>query len=296
LFPLGMGVAVGFVGVMMLTKLHIRNPLVCGLAGLCAGIFAMTAMHFTSYRLFESDISNNVDAGILLIARNLDQVKANMDNIPEEDRASIQELVQQLEADSVTLSALRVETFPQYMEYQAQRGVELKGKRGRNGANLGYVGTWIYWGFETLLVAGMALAMMKGSAEEPYCVDEGAWKGHVKLGPFQHSTEVIDNLKRGDVRVLPFPLEEDKASLLISLYPSPEEPDERPVDVFLEKLVIDKQGNAKTSAIAKLTYPEKSFTPLLLACGTKIEDETAEDTPAADEEPLTTVESQTSEV
>ena len=287
LFPLGMGVAVGFVGVLMLTKLHIRNPAACALAGLCAGVFAMIAMHFTSYRLFESEMVNKIPPGVLLVARNLEQVKANMNEIPEEERADIQQLVQQLEAEPTVLEAFQVQSFPQYMEYQAHQGVEIKGKGGGNGANLGYTGTWLYWGFETLLVAGMALGMMKGSAEDPYCTDENSWKGHVKFGPFQHSPEVLDDLKRGEVRVLPFPVEEDKSALLITLYPSPEFPNERPVDVFLEKLVIDKQGNAKTTNLAKLTYPEKSYVPLLLACGTKLEDESTTQVSEDEDSPST---------
>jgi len=75
-------------------------------------------------------------------------------------------------------------SFLQYLDQQATQGVVL-GQRG-GGFNLGYTGSWIYWVVEMLIVAGISLLGMVGSAMTPFCVKCDRWKEEKKLGTLDH--------------------------------------------------------------------------------------------------------------
>lgn len=258
LFPMAIGFAMGGVGTLLVNKFHIRNPWICALAGLCAGVFAMLAMHFTNFRLHEAAIREYIEPSVLKIVRGAD---ANGADVPEE----IQDLIRNLRGNPAFWAAVQVDSFPKFMDYKAIEGVEIRGKRGRR-ANLGYSGTWMYWGFEIFLVAGVALALMKSASEQPYCAEAHAWKPCQKIGPFLYSPEQIDLWKRGELCVLTPADDVSQPTLMIHVYPSPGQESEQPVDLFLERLTYDKNGKARTKTLAKLTYPGKSYLPLLAAC------------------------------
>ncbi|MBM4068674.1 MAG: hypothetical protein FJ271_06980 [Planctomycetes bacterium] len=74
-------------------------------------------------------------------------------------------------------------TFGQFIDAQATAGVQLLGRAGRGGGiNLGYVGTFIYWGIEILGVLFMCCILGVIIAGTPFCVDCNRWKEKRDLG------------------------------------------------------------------------------------------------------------------
>jgi hypothetical protein len=78
-----------------------------------------------------------------------------------------------------------VRSFFAFMDYQAQLGMEIKSTHGSSnerGMNLGYVGTYIYWGVEILIVALLAASIVKKRTAEPFCRQCQEWKKPQVLG------------------------------------------------------------------------------------------------------------------
>ncbi len=267
LFPVLIGFAMGWAGDKLVNRFHIRNPWICAVGGLCAGVFAMLAMHFTNFRLHEAELSKHIDPAVIAIGRNITALEQQGAEVPEE----IRQLMRELRAEPLLLAAIQVDTFPKFIDYKAREGIELRSRRARDGANLGFTGTWIYWGLEVFLVAGITLAMMKKSAEMPYCTSNQAWKSPLVLGPFIHSQELLEEWKRGELRPMTFAESTEQPMLLVTIYLSPGLESETPSDVFLEKLTYDKSNNAKQKSLAKLTYPPEAYQDLLTACGVSLD-------------------------
>lgn len=163
LFPLGIGLAMGAVSIWAIKQGKIRSPMIAGVAGFFGGCTAMLAMHFFDYQRF-------------LVAVEKEMPGAR----------------QVMEANGFG--------FWQFMDVQAEEGVKLSRARGGNkdkGLNLGYTGSIIYWSIEALIVAGIAFAMARSSAGEPFCRQCRNWKetrtfGGLSIGTHAASTALTD--------------------------------------------------------------------------------------------------------
>jgi hypothetical protein len=71
------------------------------------------------------------------------------------------------------------------------------------GTNLGYVGSYIYWGVELLILVGVSFAIMLGAASEPFCVQCETWKQERILGGVSPpADEAVDAINQGDLNRL----------------------------------------------------------------------------------------------
>jgi hypothetical protein len=171
-FPMIMGALVGLVGAMTIKRYRIRRPFLCGLAGFVAGCFCFLAMHYCNHLRFERRLSD-VPVAVREIARSFDQLITEVDRLPDD----VRQIVTQLRAAPETLRALRVSSFLDFMNLQAETGVTIAGRGGRaNGTNLGYAGSIIYWIAESLFLAVVATAIMTSAAATPYCAQCHSWK------------------------------------------------------------------------------------------------------------------------
>src|SRR3954465_10684243 len=161
-FPGLIGLGIGLVGTRMVKSGRIRNPWLGGLAGFGAGIFAMLVMHYTDYEQFRSTM-----AGAPLALRELAQLPP--ERIPQ-DRPADLTPEQWLHLQQL-LPLLRIQSFPQFMDWQARMGVTISGTHGSSNSdiNLGHIGSYIYWLIEMLIVAFVTFAMVKQATAEPYC-------------------------------------------------------------------------------------------------------------------------------
>src|SRR5262249_41332469 len=144
LFPVVIGFAVGGCCALGGRLGKLRNIPLAVLVGIVGGCLAMATMHYMGFRSF-------------LVA-----------------------------ADKIVPGALQMQfslsAFARFIDQHAVAGVEIVSRPGQKGINLGYYGSYIYWIFEVVLVAGIAGAIVASVAARPFCGECGTWKIHRKLG------------------------------------------------------------------------------------------------------------------
>lgn len=265
LFPIVIGGIMGAIGAFFIKMFHIRAPLMCGLAGFIAGCLAMIAVQFTDYRNFQSQLGP--DAEVLMeIADNFDELKANMEELPEEVKALIEELDQNPEF----LRALRVKTFFDYVDFSAHQGVEIGRARGGKAMNLGYTGSYIYWGVEMLIVAGIAFMIMSGAADEPYCPECGVWKDQRVLRDIDDATHVSNRLSSGHIEAFPVGESTAMPDARVTLSVCPDCGEEGDIDVKVERVKVNAKEEESTSMLSHTTYPGEALAVLIQGCDTHV--------------------------
>ncbi len=196
---------------------------------------------------------------VLQIARHIPEYKADWESQPED----LKQYITEMEQDPEGLRALQADNVWKYIDMQAHIGVELKRGGAGNGANLGYVGSYIYWGLEALIVAGIAFSMMRTAAAEPFCRECRSWKVDEVRGPFSDFARVQRILEEGALER--FPCDVSKADTVITLFTCPVCGDEGTVDVRIEKVTVNNKGETSKKRLGQLTYPGEAVTALRLA-------------------------------
>lgn len=188
IYPLLIGVLLGAVGRRTARSGHVRSPLLGGLAGFLGGVFAMAVMHYAAYVELQRALQAEMPAEVqTLTDEQLEAIVATAGD-PEQARQ-----------DLAVLRASR--SFRQFMDFSAQQGVSIGSRRSR-GINLGYAGTYIYWGIEVLIVGLMALYMMREATSAPYCAVCEAWKESRVLALVERSDAARRGVEGGDLALL----------------------------------------------------------------------------------------------
>jgi hypothetical protein len=253
LFPIVIGAAVGAVGGTAIRIGKVRVPWLCGLAGFLAGTLACFSMYMCEYSRFEAELEM-IPPEFREMARNLEQFQARRAELPKE----IQEFVDELAQDEQGRQTLAIDGFFDYMDVQAQNGVEIGratdvNKKG--GMNLGYTGSYIYWGIELLIVAGISFAMMKGRAAEPFCIHCENWKTTEELGRVAgDQPSVVEALETGRLSEIkagaPMP-----SGLILSIFECQKCGADSTIDLGLVRTDMNDKGEASTTKITMVTYP-----------------------------------------
>ena len=248
LFPLFIGFVIGAVGTRMVKSGRIRNPWLGGLAGFLAGIFAMLVMHYSDYSDFRSSMAKAPQSMKEMAKLPRDQLPEN----PPPDVTPDQWLrIQQL------LPLLRIETFPQFMDWQARMGLSISGSHGSSsgGINLGHIGSYIYWLLEMLIVAVVTFAMVYKATSEPYCRHCDRWKTSKVLGFFSGDPAALTNaLNSGDLATLAAanptqtitPIRLTAAACDTCL-------GQNPIDLKLEQITKNAKGQSDTKTLTHIT-------------------------------------------
>lgn len=273
LFPIAIGLCVGWVGKRCITAFRIRRPRTCGVAGFIAGCLAMLSMHHFDYQHWQSTLEADVAAAgaeltsLQAVARDADRIKSDPSAIPEGDRADVLEFIAELDDNPELRRALLVDSVWSYIDFAAHQGVELKrGGGGGNGVNLGYVGSYIYWGIEALIVAGVAFGVMAGQAGQPFCSACDAWKVGQTLGPLSQPTHVRAALDDGVLNLFTLDPADTGDKVQVTLFRCPHCDDAGDVDVRLEQLTLNSKGELQTKQILQVTYPGDAYEALVAAC------------------------------
>ena len=193
LFPILIGLFLGAVGMRLVKFANLRNPLLGGLAGFVGGVSAMTMMHYFDYQKFRRDVVNNAP-DVADVAR-MPAGQREGEYPQFENPAGARELVE------------AYASFPGFMNFEARQGVEIKSTRGSSSSakplNLGFVGSYIYWVVELLIVAGITFAMVRGQTREPFCAECSLWKSFRRLGAFAGEPDAaLAGVTSGDVNAL----------------------------------------------------------------------------------------------
>jgi hypothetical protein len=261
IFPLAIGALVGVVGMVGIKLGKVRSPALAGLAGILAGCVAMLSMHYFDYLAFRAEVDRDIppDQQAVIEAMGPDQIRA----LPKQ----IQE--QFLEERR----AVRVKSFPAYMDYQATNGVTIQrvGHGGANdrGTNLGYIGSLIYWGVEVLIVAVVAFVIMMGAAGQPFCRECQAWKQQRKLGTLTFrpgdvgAAQLVSALGSGEVtRLIDYNPSPGDGPLHLSASVCPKCRDQGPIDVKLLHKYKTAKNEERSKELLHVTYPGEAFRAL----------------------------------
>lgn len=226
LFPFGIAVSLVIVGAKIGQWTHLRNGVIAGVAGTFAGVVSITSMHyFDSVRFFDNPDVKQVFAAL-----------------PPE---------------------MRPDTFPQYMDMMATQGVSIG--RGGGGLNLGYVGSWIYWGVEMLLVTGMTFFALIGGAQEPYCSSCERWKVYRLLGTLQEKRGGLakECVEGGDLPgLLNFVPASADGDLWLSVAECPVGGASCPLTVKLESVTVNAKKEVEKKELLEMTYPGEAIADL----------------------------------
>jgi hypothetical protein len=257
LFPILIGGVVGAVGGWAIKIGKVRVPWLCGLAGFLVGTLACYSMYLCEYNRYEAQLEQ-VPELFREIARNLDKFQAQRDELPKE----LQEFIAELAKDEDARRALAVNGFADYMDLQARNGVEIGratdvNKKG--GMNLGYTGSYIYWGAELLIVACISFAIMKTSAAKPFCIHCDNWKTEESFGRLAgEQPSITEALETGQLSALeagvPTP-----TGLTLSIHACAQCGAESTIDVGLTLTEINKKGESSTTQLLLVTYPGEAI-------------------------------------
>ncbi|MFT3788015.1 MAG: hypothetical protein QM770_17895 [Tepidisphaeraceae bacterium] len=259
-FPLLIGLALAFVAGWLVKKGHVRNGALAGLAAFIGGVFAMTVMHYEGYR----DVMTKIEA-------QPKDVRESWQNVTEQevrDESPPAELKQNL----TTWRLYHIKNFFDYMDVEATEGVEIKSTRGSSSSpmNLGYVGSYVYWGVEVMLVAGIAFAGSRRTAHQPYSETHSTWKTPEALGFIASDTpETVEAVRSGDIAALQRAGAGalDGSLVLSAAHCGDATPDD--VDIKLERVVRNKQGKVERKTLVHNTWPHAALAALRAAFAPK---------------------------
>jgi hypothetical protein len=261
IFPLLIGAIVGVVGMIGIKLGKVRSPALGGLAGFLAGCVAMLSMHYFDYLAFRAEVDRDFppDKRAVIEAMRPEQVRA----LPREIQEEVVE----------DQRALRVKSFLAYMDYQATNGVTIQrvGHGGANdrGMNLGYIGSFIYWGIEVLIVAVVAFVIMMGAAAVPFCRECMAWKQERKLGTLAFrpgdvgAAQLVAALGAGEVtRLIDYKPSPADGPLHLSAAVCPKCGDQGTVDVKLTHKYKTAKNEERAQQLLHVTYPGEALRAL----------------------------------
>lgn len=220
LFPIGMGLAVGLAGCFSVSFGNVRSGFFAGLVGLLAGILVMMTAHYGDYLRF------------------LGQVQQQFPGV--QDQIS----------------------FAKFIDLQATEGVSI-GRIGRGadrGINLGYVGSFIYWGVEILFAAGLAMFMMKSPTGDPFCTSCQRWKTPLHLGSKDVAPDHAEKaLNRGEIQHL---LEGDLPpgeSMTFTAYRCNGCPERGTIEIKVQHTTENAKGEKTVREVGTWSYPAESL-------------------------------------
>ncbi|MEZ6064274.1 MAG: hypothetical protein R3B90_00875 [Planctomycetaceae bacterium] len=294
MFPIGIGALVGGVGNWGIKQFRIRRPLTCAVAGFAAGCLAMLSMHYFDYQRVDANIDkelanriaaeistnpgNDIDgpmndekarkiateraARVRDLARNFDTYQPKAAELPVKE----QEFLQVLGEAPEIRRGLGISSLWTYLDHAAHQGVELKrGAQQGNGANLGYTGSIIYWGIEALIVAGMAFAVMKDTAGQPFCGECESWKVAASWGPMTSPNEVRTALEQGRLEAFPYDPTSSAGVVYTEAYRCPN-CDDGDIAVKLEQVTLNSKGEPQRKLLTQVSYPQDAWGALRAAC------------------------------
>lgn len=265
-FPLGMGVVIGSAGIFAIKQGKVRSEWLAIFAGCLAACATVWGMHYTEYQLFlahrASEVGEEDLKAMIEVAEQFEQLKARRDELDE----NLRDFIQFLEQNPLTLRSLQVKNFWDHLELAAHEGVTITSTRagGGGGMNLGYVGSYIYWAGELLVIAVIAFCMMSPAASEPFCLGCENWKEWQPLGcltPDPHAAKAA--LSSGDLgalaRLSPTAF---AGHYMVTAAVCPRCGEQSPADLKLEEVTVNEKNEPVRKNLLLVTYPGEAL-PLI---------------------------------
>jgi hypothetical protein len=147
-----------------------------------------------------------------------------------------------------------------YLDAMARNGLTITGGDS-GGFNLGYVGTYLYWAIEGLIVAAIAAFGAANGARAPFCSGCRRWKEERFLGTLADGgAEQQKQLHRGDLGTMvcwrPTPA---SGELVLTASVCPRCAKEGPIDLRIERNPRGRREPASRNLPIHLTYPGEAL-------------------------------------
>lgn len=271
IFPLIIGLGLGGFGRSLVKRLHIRSPMLGGVAGLSAGLLATMTTHVFDYRHFESEMVANYGdnlAAMRELAIKLPQFQLQRERFQREGRQELLALLDDVEGDEELRRALQVTSLWSYMDFAAWLGVEIAPPHARDGLNLGRAGTWIYWLVEGAIITWVAYQMMRTAASRPYCLNCHQWKEAEPWETIAAGSQVVESLSKGEARRFPVAGANKEYALAVTAFHCPCCAEKNNMEVVVEKIVaVSGSGNQRRYTLATISFPPEAYSSLVQAYG-----------------------------
>jgi hypothetical protein len=224
LFPALLGVGVGLAGRQGLKLGKVRNSVVAGGLGVVAGVLVMLVSYYGGYLLTLREVNKEVPGG---------------------------------RAQEMGF------TFPNYMDALATDGVQI-GRPGRGqGMNLGYAGSYLYWGAEMVFAAGAAFFMIRKSTDDPFCLTCHMWKSGQVLGTMTVRQDTIREIMNdGDLPRLGQLYNEGGTvgtDVHFMAYPCPECAEQSTVEIRVYEIRLDNKGRPQEHDIGTWSFTAEAL-------------------------------------
>jgi hypothetical protein len=229
LFPFLIGVVLGICGAIGIYIGNVRNLPLATLAGLFGGCLAMFATHYFDYERFLARTAQ----------QKVDPLKKGQVRMPQVNRQD--------------------DTIFDYLDRRAKDGIPVQFKRIH--FNLGYIGSYIYWIVEILIVGVLALAIMRGCAADPFCAQCQSWKEKRSLGTLTMAPETAVGIFRtGEVvRLADDDFPRGEGQINVTAWVCNDCGSEAPVDIKLDQVTKNAKNEEEVTELAYLTYPGKAL-------------------------------------
>lgn len=248
LFPLAMGFGASMAVTMGITMGKCRNTTAALVVAVLTGALTYGSMHFFDYLSFKSSVAEYF-----------------LEEMPQtEDGEVVTE-----EMTSVMVNAMLAEEtgstgFIGFMKFSAKQGVSI-GKAGRNGANIGEVGTWIYYLIEFGAIIFFACTGA-AAAKSPFCESCEEWYDEEALTHLEDGSgyDVIEALKNEDVADISSKLQITTEAPCIRVKGSIcAKCNQSDAVLTLEEVTLNNKGNEQTSEIHSQMIDMEKFKALL---------------------------------
>lgn len=226
IFPLGMGLLVGFVSGLIVEKKRIRAPLAAALVALLGGAAAWETDFTIGYlrtraRLQEqvrdalrsADSSKQFSTDEEAVKRVVDATLLRWSR--GEEMRGVDVYANLLEQPIDSEDGTRVDPAPRmtaaqayvaYARATARHGTRITRGTRSGGMEFGETGTVVIWFLEILLAGGVAAGMAYGAASKPFCEVCGNWYARqgvtLPIAGRKSEPEVLAAVERGDVSML----------------------------------------------------------------------------------------------
>jgi hypothetical protein len=263
-FPIFLGIALGAIGTLALKWGKVRSPWIGGIAGFLGGCGAMLAMHYCDYRDFRAE-QEKLPEGVRQFFKFMKEMRAENPKFPMPQLLAPRNNAKDQPDLEEMFKDMSVEDFPGFMHRMAEHGVRIKGSHdfGNNdrGMNLGYYGSFIYWGIEVLIVAGIAFAVMRKGAAAPYCRMCDQWKVNRPLGSLHQPAEAaVEALRDGDIgRFVQSQPQVGGGDVLVIAAVCPNCGQSGTIDLQMQLVTVDSKGQKSLNTIAHSTYPGEAL-------------------------------------
>lgn len=258
IFPVLIGVAMGAIGGRMVTLGRIRNAWLAGFAGFVGGVLAMFMSHYFDQQQFRREVLRT-------------DVLSQLMELTPDKRAQVLVLLPPGVRAQAERDLRAADSVLGYLDREAYYGVRIgdvggTSEVGTRPLNLGYVGSYLYWIIETLIVAIITYFMVLEPTKVPYCVNCERWKSGNVLGFFTDPPgDVAAAVESGDLaRIQRSNPTQDITDLRLSAHACDTCMEAGDADLKLEFFTIDEHGQSKAKIVAHVTYPATVLPYLLM--------------------------------